>query len=273
LVQEFQDNGIVRLDAAERLWGLSSLELRMLMKESGLRTVATRSGDHLSVAHARRSILSDIKKGNRVDAATLAKNLGVDIGTAEALMSHIEGDALTTKDGSLVSMAALRSEFLRAFASRGLLEPSREAAARGLDVSDVRQLITSMGLQTLETASGKIVDTAWVVDGMKQALTLKGMFDLLALAEQLELEYAKLADVVEKQLGASEIVVDPAGVIVNSKWIGALREYASEKESIQVASFAKERGLRQSAALHLLRRYVGGVYKSRQDVFVPHLRP
>jgi hypothetical protein len=108
---------------------------------------------------------------------------------------------------------------------------------------------------------------------MKQALTLKGVFDLLALAEQLELEYAKLADVVEKQLGASEIVVDPAGVIVNSKWIGALREYASEKESIQVASFAKERGLRQSAALHLLRRYVGGVYKSRQDVFVPHLRP
>ncbi len=273
LVQEAQDKGIVRLDAAERLWGLSSLELRMLMKESGLRTVVTQSGDHLSVAHARRRILSEIKKGNRVDAAALAKDLGVDTGTAEALMSHIEGDALTSKDGSLVSMAFLRDEFQRAFASAGVLEPSREASTRGLDVSEVRQLIASMGLQTLETPSGKIVDMAWVVGRMRQALTLKGVFDLQALAEQLELEYAKLADVVEKQLGASEIVVDPAGVIVNSKWIDVLREYASEMESIQVASFAKERGLRQSAALHLLRRYVGGVYKSRQDVFVPHLRP
>lgn len=273
LVQEAQDEGIVRLDEAERLWGLSSLELRMLMKESGLRTVVTQSGDHLSVAHARRRILSEIKKGNRVDAATLAKELSVDTGTAEALMSHIEGDALTTKEGSLVSMAFLRGEFQRVFASAGVLEPSREASTRGLDVSEVRQLIASMGLQTLETPSGKIVDMAWVVGRMRQALTLKGVFDLQALAEQLDLEYAKLADIVEKQLGANEIVVDPAGLIVNSKWIGVLREYASERESIQVASFAKERGLRQSAALHLLRRYVGGVYKSRQDVFVPHLRP
>ena len=272
LVQEAQDKGIVRLDTAERLWGLSSLELRMLMKESGLRTVVTQSGDHLSVAHARRRIISDIKNGNRVDAATLAKDLGVDTGTAAALMSHIEGDALATKDGTLVSMAVLQNEFQRAFADTGVLEPSREASIRGLDVSEVRQLVTSMGLQTLETPSGKIVDMAWVVGRMKQALALRGVFDLQALAEQLELEYAKLADAVEKQLGANEIVVDPAGVVVNSKWIDVLREYASEKESIQVASFAKDRGLRQSAALHLLRRYVGGVYKSRQDVFVPHLR-
>ena len=272
LVQEAQDKGIVRLEETERLWGLSSLELRVLMKESGLRTVITKSGDYLSVAHARRRILSEIKGGNRVDATMLAKDLGVDTGTAEALMSHIEGDALTTSDGSLVSMASLRDEFQRSFASTGVLEPSREASSRALDISEVRQLITLMGLQTLETTSGKIVDIAWVVGRMKQALTLRGVFDLEALAEQLELEYAKLADAVEKQLGANEIVVDPAGVVVNSKWIHVLREYASEKESIQVASFAKDRGLRQSAALHLLRRYVGGVYKSRQDVFVPHLR-
>jgi hypothetical protein len=77
---------------------------------------------------------------------------------------------------------------------------------------------------------------------------------------------------VETRLESDEIFVDPAGVVVNSKWIAALRKFSSGTDNIGMGQFSREQNLRPEAALHLLKRFVGGLYNPRTDSFTPRLR-
>ena len=272
LLQEAEENGVIHAGAAGLQWGLSPLELQVGIKQSGLDTVSARSGDYVSVAFVRRKLLSDLGKGIPVEASAFARELGIETATAEGIMRNLGSEGLVTGDGSLIPLSLLKKELQQALASTGIINPAREAAGRKLDVSDVRRVLRDMGIQTMETVSGKLVDISWMVNGMRQAVKMKGLFDLTTFANRFELDYATVADMLEKKLEADEIIIDHAGVIVSSKWIDALREYASSKDIINVTQFADERNLRREAALHLLRTYIGGLYNSKKDSFTPRLR-
>jgi len=272
LLQEAEEGGIVRLSDAKSQWGLSPLELQLLMRESGLKTVITHSGDFLSTAFVRRRVLSDVAKGIRVEASAIGRELDIDVKTAEEIMGQAKGDGLVTEDGSLIPASALQRDLKQAFASTGLVDLIREARSRRLDISDIRRVVTSTGIQTLETASNKLVDVSWILNGMRQALKVKGIFDLATLARTLELDYIVVAEFVETRLESDEIFVDPAGVVVNSKWIAALRKFSSGTDNIGMGQFSREQNLRPEAALHLLKRFVGGLYNPRTDSFTPRLR-
>lgn len=272
LLQEAEEVGVIRLSDAEAQWGLSSLELQVLAKESGLSTVLTHSGDFLSTAFARRKIQSDLSKGTRVEAANLARELDIDPTTAEAIMGKVKGDGLVTEDGSLVPMSLLRKSFQQAFSSTGIVDLVRESRSHKLDISDLRRIVAGLGVQTLETATNKLVDVSWIINGMREALKVRGLFDLATLAKTLELDYVAVVEVVEKRLEGEEIVVDPAGAVVSSKWVADIRQYASATDMIPVTQLATELNLHLEAVLHLLKRFVGGLYNSRTDSFTPRLR-
>ncbi len=272
LLQEAEEAGVIRVNDAETQWGLSPLELQLLVRESGLTTVVTRSGDYLSTAFVRRKVQSDLSKGVRVEPSVLASGLGIDSRTAEGIMARVKGEGLVTEDGSLIPASLLRKNLQQAFASTGIVDLVREGRTQRLDVSDLRRIVVGLGIETLETATNKLVDVSWIINGMRQALKLKGVFYLARLASTLELDYVTVAEVVEKKLEANEMIVDPAGVVVNSEWVADLRQYSSVTDMIPVTQLSTEMGLSPESVLHLLKRYVGGLYNSRTDSFTPRLQ-
>jgi hypothetical protein len=272
LLQEAEETGVIRVNAAETQWGLSPLELQLLMKDSGLSTVITQSGDYLSTSFVRRKVQSDLSEGVRVEPSVLARDLGIDSRTVEGIMGQVKVDGLVSEDGSLVPMSLLRKNLQQAFASTGIVDLVREGRTQKLDVSDLRRIVAGLGIHTLETATSKLVDASWIINGLRQSLKLKGVFDLARLASTLELDYVTVAEVVEKKLGANEMLVDPAGVVVNSDWVADLRQYSSVTDMIPVTQLATEMGLSPESVLHLLKRYVGGLYNSQTDSFTPRLQ-
>jgi hypothetical protein len=272
LLQEAEETGVIRVNAAETQWGLSPLELQLLMKDSGLSTVITQSGDYLSTSFVRRKVQSDLSEGVRVEPSVLARDLGIDSRTVEGIMGQVKVDGLVSEDGSLVPMSLLRKNLQQAFASTGIVDLVREGRTQKLDVSDLRRIVAGLGIHTLETATSKLVDASWIINGLRQSLKLKGVFDLARLASTLELDYVTVAEVVEKKLGANEMLVDPAGVVVNSDWVADLRQYSSVTDMIPVTQLATEMGLAPESVLHLLKRYVGGLYNSQTDSFTPRLQ-
>jgi hypothetical protein len=272
LLQEAEENGVIRVSDADTQWGLSPLELQLLVKESGLTTVITSSGDYVSTAFVRRKVQSDLSKGVRVQPSVVAAELGIDSKTTEGIMGQVKGDGMVTEDGTVIPASLLRKNLQQAFASTGIVDLVREGRNQKLDISDLRRIVAGLGIETLETATNKLVDVSWVMNGMRQALKTKGVFDLARLAGTLELDYVTVTDVVEKKLQTDEVLVDPAGVVVNSEWIADLRQYSSVTDMIPVAHLATEMGLSPDSILHLLKRYVGGLYNSRTDSFTPRLQ-
>ena len=272
LLQEAEEEGVIRVSDAERLWGLSALELHLLMQEFGLSTVVTHSGDYLSTAFARRKVQSNLSKGVRVEARVLARDLDIEPKTAEDIMGQVKGEGLVTEDGSLIPLSVLRKNLQQAFESTGIVDLVREGRSQKLDGSDLRRVVAGLGIETLETTTNKLVDVSWIINGMRQALKLKGVFDLGKLTGTLQLDYVAVTEVVETKLEANETMVDPAGVVVNSDWIADLRQYSSATDMIPVTQLAAEMGLSRESILHLLKRYVGGLYNSRTDSFTPRLQ-
>ncbi|UCE10312.1 MAG: hypothetical protein JSW61_15285 [Candidatus Thorarchaeota archaeon] len=268
LLDSIKESGFIRANEVEETWSLAGIQLRMLLERFGLKTVATPSGDHLSLTWIRKRIESQVAKGELVDPGTLAKEFEIEVRVAEAILSQVQVDAFIDGEGALIPAQKIEQEMRAIFAKKGVLDPPQIAEERGLDVADLERLVDRMHLDALKSARGKLVAPRVMVQLMKQTLTKKGVFDFDATARGLALVPEEVLGVIQPHVGDNEFVVEEAGVIVDGIWVEGLRDYAQEERVIRVTSFARERGLRRNATLSLLRRYLKGAYVPRSDVYV-----
>jgi hypothetical protein len=268
LLDEVKVNGFVKTKDVERSWGFSNLQLTLLMKRFGLRTVLTKGGNYLSIAWVRRRIDNLIKSGLKVEPDVLAEQLDMEIGDIEAIMSQVESDALMDRSGALIPKAALLTELMTIHKSKGILDLEKEAAEREVDVSEIAELVAELRPDSFETPSGKLVAISAIERVLNWSLQKKGIYDLKQAAQGLKIDYKEMADALEPRLTEDSFIDDKAGVIVSTNWIGMLRDFANEQGAIKVTSFARERNIRRSAALGLFRRFLKGAYVSRSDSFI-----
>ena len=99
------------------------------------------------------------------------------------------------------------------------------------------------------------------------ALAIDGLYDLKQVTRQNLLDYDLVAKQIERSLKKNEYIIDACGVIVSTIWVDSLREVASEKGHIRVTDFARERKIRRSVALCMIRRLLKGTYLSTSDTF------
>jgi hypothetical protein len=268
LIDTVKEAGIIKATDVGETWGLSGVQLHMLLERFGLKTVTTPSGDHLSLTWIRKRIEGQVAKGELVDPSTLVKEFGIEVGVAEAILSQVQVDALIDHEGTLIPALKIEKEMRAIFAKKGVLDPPQLAEERGLDVADLERLADRMRLDALRSARGKLVSPRVIVQLMRQTLAKKGVFDFSVTAKGLAMVEEEVLGVIQPHLTDNEFAVDEAGVIVNGVWVEGLRDYASEERVIRVTSFARERGLRRNAMLSLLRRYLKGAYVARSDVYV-----
>ena len=268
LLDEVKENGFVKAIDVERSWGLSNLQFQMLMKRFGLRTVVTKGGNYLSIAWVKRRINHLIKSGLKVEPDVLAEQLDMEHGDIEAIMSQVDSDAFLDRSGALIPKSVLVTELMMTHKSKGILDLEKEAAERGVDVSELEELVVELRPESFETPSGKLVAISAIERVLNWSLQKKGIYDLRQAAQGLKIDYKEMADAIEPRLNDDSFIDDKAGVVVSTNWIGMLRNYAKEQGAIKVTSFARERNIRRSAALSLLRRFLKGAYVSRSDSFI-----
>ena len=268
LIDEFKEKGVVTEEEAHQTWGLSRTELALLLKQFAVKTTLTKSGDHLSLSWARKQVYQSLKSGSRVQPTKLAHELNVDEGIAEAIMSHVEADAIYDMEGSMVPISEIEDLVLETIKQKGMLDPPSYAQTYGFDVSDFLRVVEELELDLLETKSGQLISMQRIIEIIKNGLNTEGIYDLQEFLRKTKIEYELVADRIESKLTDDEIMVDNAGLIVTSNWIKKMNDYAEEQGALRITSFARENGLRRSSVIAMARRFLKGAYIPRSDSFV-----
>ncbi len=260
--------GIISAKQTEHDWGLRSFELAAFLKRFGIRTITNRDDDHLSLSWTRRWMLSDLSKGLEVTPQKLVDLVNIAEGEAEALIYQLEADALLTREGGLVPTTKIKEDAARIFSEEGVIDIQKISMERGLDVADIEDIVDSLELESIKSSDGRYLSKESILKPLRWRLSNDGIYDLHSSARNLKLEYTTLADLIDDALSSDEFIVDEVGVIVTDKWIKDIQEFAASRGYIQVTSEAKQRGLRRSAFISLLRRYLKGAYVPRSDSYI-----
>ncbi|RLI61102.1 MAG: hypothetical protein DRO93_05190 [Candidatus Thorarchaeota archaeon] len=272
LLEEIKHEGLIRTARVEKEWGLSGVDLALLLKQFGLKTTPTRDGNYLSLAWARHRIRQMVESGRVVTPSEIAKKFSVEEGIAAALIASVEADALQTRDGSLVPESVVRRQLRKRLDEKGVVNPEEYAKELGIDVSDVIRALQSAGLECVETRDGRLFSVVTLVSLVRRTLGKHGVCDLRLLADRLHLSTDELVRAVHSHIQDREELVGPVECIVDLSWVERVQRTARESGRIQVSEFARRHRIRRRAALGLLRRYVRGAYISSLDSYVA-LRP
>ncbi|MHA1770680.1 MAG: hypothetical protein ACTSYL_02980 [Candidatus Thorarchaeota archaeon] len=268
LIDLTREQGVIPLDMIEKEWGLSRVDIRVLIKRFGIKTTTTTSGNLLSLQWARDKIIAKIESGKTVTPQYVAREFDVDIGVAVALIANIESSAYQTHDGRLVPERILREELRKRFVAKGVIDPEKEAHRLGLDVSVVERLIDSLAVDAVETSRGARVSIVGILKYIRKRLDDKGVADLVKVAESSGIDYTTLVSLLERRLLDTETLVDSAQCVVRSEWIKKVIEPLATTGQIPVTEFAKRYNIRRRAALHLLRVFLKGAYIKSRDIFI-----
>ncbi|MHA1811861.1 MAG: hypothetical protein ACTSYX_00345 [Candidatus Thorarchaeota archaeon] len=268
LLEEIKQGGLVRTDRVERKWGLSSVDLALLLKRFGLKTTTTRDGDYLSLAWARHRIRQMVESGRVVTPSEIADKFFVEEGIAAALVASVEADALQARDGSLIPESVVRRQLRKRLDEKGVVDPEEYAKELGIDVSDVIRALQSAGLECIETRDGRLFSVVTLVSLVRRTLTEHGVCDLRLLANRLHMGTDELIGAVQPHFRGREELLSAAECVVDLNWAESLRRTAHESGRLQVSEFARRYRIRRRAALEILRRYVKGAYISSLDSYV-----
>ncbi|MCF2136782.1 MAG: hypothetical protein K9W43_06005 [Candidatus Thorarchaeota archaeon] len=268
LLDLINDQGIIPLDLIEKEWGLSRVDVRVLIKRFGIKTTTTTSGDLLSLQWARDRINAKIESGESVSPEYVAREFNVEIGVAVALIANVESSAYQTHDGRLVPERILREDLRKRFIAKGVIDPEKEAHRLGLDVSVVERLVDSLAVDAVETNHGARVSIAGILKYIRKRLDDNGVADLAKVAESSGIDYKTLVSLLERRLLDTETLVDAAQCVVRTDWVKKVIEPLASTGQIPVTEFAKKYNIRRRAALHLLRVFLKGAYIKSRDLFI-----
>jgi hypothetical protein len=268
LLNEFKEDGFVEVSEANQTWGLSHTELALLLKQYAVKTTMTKSGDYLSLSWARQKVYTALKSGSRVKPDQLAQDLNVDLGIAEAIMSHVDADAIYDMEGSMVPISEIRDLVVDTLKQKGMLDPQSYAETHRIDISDFHRITEELEIDILESKSGKIISLDKVVEIVKNGLSSEGLYDIQEFSRKFKIDYEDVVQRIESHLDDDEIIVDTAGLIVNSKWISQMKTDAEDQGALRITTFAREKGLRRASVIALARRFLKGAYIPRSDSFL-----
>jgi hypothetical protein len=268
LLNEFKENGLVKENESLQKWGLSHTELAFLLKKFAVKTTLTKKGDHLSLAWARKKVYLALQSGSRVQPNNLAEELNVDEGIAEAIMSHVDADAIYDMEGSMIPISEIEDLIQETLRQKGMLDPTSYAETHGIDISDMLRVIDELDLNLLESKSGKLMSLNKVVEIIKKGLKSNGMYDIHEFSRKFKIDYRLIMNEVEPYLNDDEIIVDTAGLLVTASWVKQMKDYAEGQGSLRITAFAREKGLRRSSVIAIARRFLRGAYIPRSDSFL-----
>ncbi len=270
ILDKVSETGVIRAADVEAEWGVSRVDLTVLLRRFGLKTTRTNSGDFLSLAWARHAIKSKIDAGEAVSAETVVSTLGVDEGTAVAILASVEADAVLTHDGHLIPETQLRDRLLQMLHEGRAIGPDELARTMNVDISDVHRVLNRIvsSEPVLRLGDGRVILNEAVLATVRDHLAQRGTCDILQMAQRLGAEFDALLRLVTESLREGEIVVDTAGCVVTEEWIRQLRQEAEERGRVQVTVTARRYGVRRSAMLHLLRHFLRGAYVRSRDLFL-----
>ncbi|MBD3407416.1 MAG: hypothetical protein GF411_14965 [Candidatus Lokiarchaeota archaeon] len=268
ILDSFSEDGILNVDSVEMEWGITNPSLNLILKEFGIRTVATRDGNHLSLSWIRTKIMGSLEDGKSVDPLDLVDELNISFGIAQALLAQIDAEAIMNTMGALVPVSKLQREFSKIYNSKGVLDPSKEARERMLDPSDVIQIIKGMDLDALIGKNDTFISVGTIFRLVRWALKNNGIYDLRVAANRLNVNYSELTERISPLLRESDFLIKKAGVIVTDDWVSKLRKKAKSLGRINVTTFSKEQSIRRGAMIELLRKFLQGAYIPRSDVYM-----
>ena len=268
LLNEFKENGVVDEKEAAQTWGLSRTELAVLLNKFAVKTTLTKSGAHLSLSWARKQVYLALKSGSRVQPAQLAQDLNIDEGIAEAIMSHVDADAIYDMEGSMVPISEIEDLVLETLKQKGMLDPQSYAQTYGFDVSDFMRVIDELELDLLESKSGKLIGLEKIIEIAKKGLSSEGIYDIQEFSRKFKLDYESVVKGIQSHFRGDDIVIGDAGLIVTTSWISEMKSHAKDQGAIRITAYAREKGLRRSSVIVLARKFLEGTYVARSDSFL-----
>jgi hypothetical protein len=102
---------------------------------------------------------------------------------------------------------------------------------------------------------------------LKDAVKLRGHYNLKKKCDDLDLEYDEVVEELEGRLDETDQIIDSCGVVVSQRWIEVLKDHVRDSGKITVTEFAKKQGLPLRTAVCLLRALLQGVYVASNDTF------
>lgn len=267
ILDEVQRSGSINVDFFTKRWTLNRIELAALLKRFGLRTVLTKSGNYLSTTWVARKIGESLKNGESIGPEDAAQKYDIDVRVIESIISTSQTDTLMDGKGKVISRPSLLKELELQFHKSGVLRPYQIAAERGLDIADIEKTVQPLRASAFETWENELVNKAWYVRNVQDALKRLGFFDLDASCEKLQLNLDEVSNEVEARLDTDTRLVEGCEVVVSSDWVRLLRVHMQEAGQAKVAEFAKQRGMTAKTAICLLKALVQGIYLRSTDTY------